>query len=107
MLEDDLGSIGAGDTAISCDEGMILGEYFLAVETTVATFAVDDLFSSTQHEGVHGGLNRCGSHLFSRMQHEGGLEGLAAIVVNAGGQFVAAWAGMGRDEDGEEDDALL
>ena len=87
MLEDDLGSIGAGDTAISCDEGMILGEYFLAVETTVAAFTVDDLFS--------------------RMQHEGGLEGLAAIVVNAGGQFVAAWAGMGRDGHGEEDDALL
>ena len=41
------------------------------------------------------------------MQHEGGLEGLAAIVVNAGGQFVAAWAGMGRDREGEEKDALL
>ena len=41
------------------------------------------------------------------MQHEGGLEGLAAIVMNAGGQFVAAWAGMRRDGYGEEEDALL
>ena len=87
MLEDDLGSVGEGDTAISGDEGMVLEEYFLAVETTVAAFTVDDLFS--------------------RIQHERGLDGLAAIVVNAGGQFVAARAGMGRDGYGEEDDALL
>ena len=29
VVMDDLGDVGVGDAAISCDEGMVLGEYFL------------------------------------------------------------------------------
>ena len=45
VVVDDLGDVGVGDAAISCDEGVVFGEYFFAFGAAVTALLVDDLFS--------------------------------------------------------------
>ena len=45
MVVDDFSDVGVGDAVISCDEGMVLGEYFFAFGAKVTALLVDDLFS--------------------------------------------------------------
>ena len=81
MAEDDIGGVGIGDAVMLGDEGMGFGKHLPAIRAAVTPPAIDNLFPDLRGEGC--------------------FDGLAAVVVDAGGRLMAAWAGMRNDRQGE------
>ena len=75
MAEDNVGGVGIGDAVMLGDERMGFGKHLPAIRAAVTPPAVDNLFPDLRGEGC--------------------FDGLAAVVVDAGGRLMAAGQGCG------------